>query len=52
MRISPSLLSYIRDHGHKCRATVDGTLLVQDTPDSEWETIPATWTAVRDWLGY
>ena len=57
------LLAFIRSHGHTAVARIDGqisALLNYTTrrPDGsigtgqEWETVPATWSAVRAWLGY
>lgn len=57
------LLDYIAAHGHRALALPDGTLRVtslvsRECADGVWrasehtETIPATWRAVRAWLGY
>lgn len=49
------MVAYIERHGLEATANANGTLAVLEHFSygaSEWTTIPATWTAVRDWLGY
>ena len=53
------LIRYIEDHGHQahahCNWTGDDDLRVMSYDQwgfKHWETIPALWLTVREWLGY
>jgi hypothetical protein len=44
------LVQYVKDHGREAEVQHDGYLRVQDS-DGLWRTIPATFRAVRGYLG-
>ncbi len=50
------LIRYIEDHGHRGRINRADTLLAVTSYDQHGQEytdiIPATWQAVREWLGY
>jgi hypothetical protein len=60
---SEQLAAYVREHGTQAMVLGDGRLSVLNvwtkleedgtiTAGQDWETLPASMRAVRDWLGY